>query len=392
MISDLEELNFENSSQELSELLRGSHSSHSPFKDKEKKEPQKKRSKTKNPKKNKIPKLKILNKLVVVKTGESLNDVQEFEFLRDELLDFDDHLKKPAVQFKINKEKTCKSTKFLAQSVLMNSSPRDMLVVQQPKDVQGVIAKVTKSGKREGFLENLKNLASRKKHEKISVFNDFCNDSGKDLESSEKKIDKNEGSGKFIKKPCEVDPESVKDQEVFKTEKNEPSPKTGQKRFIDPQSLLTRYDLKVFDCDINLKRLSSDNEKAEKKQKGSGNKGKATEVAFDDIEDVNYDEEKHLGKIIRFRKIKDTRKDEDFQADQKIDDGILSLLQKPEAKIIPKTLIGSEALTNFKTTEGSANKSRFFFKVHQISSSNKENSLRKSVKKLEKKNLLFLLK
>jgi hypothetical protein len=267
-----------------------------------------------------------------------------------------------------------------------------MLVVQQPKDVQGVIAKVTKSGKREGFLENLKNLASRKKHEKISVFNDFCNDSGKDLESSEKKIDKNEGSGKFIKKPCEVDPESVKDQEVFKTEKNEPSPKTGQKRFIDPQSLLTRYDLKVFDCDINLKRLSSDNEKAEKKQKGSGNKGKATEVAFDDIEDVNYDEEKHLGKIIRFRKIKDTRKDEDFQADQKIDDGILSLLQKPEAKIIPKTLIGSEALTNFKTTEGSANKSRFFFKVHQISSSNKENSLRKSVKKLEKKNLLFLLK
>lgn len=350
----------------------------------------------KKEKKNKIPKVKVLNKLVDV-GKKRFEEVEEFEFLRDELLDFDVRNKKKALpDFAAGQNTVPKSTNSLAQSVLFNEDPNSLLVVEKPKDVAGVLCKNVKSSDRDKFLHNLKCQVSDNKYKRLETSSDnpqsFLRSSSNDYKIKAKA---SAFAGGTKNKFHEISPNSINYSEKEKTdlENSQENLKTTKKTEIDPETLVTRYDLKVFDQDINLKRDLIDEEKPLKSLKSKLTcKQSSNNLNTDDIEHNDYDEEKHIGKIRMFRQIKEVEKVK-LEESCRIDEGYLEMINKPEKFVSVKSLIGSEALEKFKPTEAFTTKPSSFFKAHssEVKKSDKEN---KSVhpKRKSKKNLLFLLK
>ena len=364
----------------------------------EEREKRGKKNKPKKDKKNKIPKLKALNRLVDVGKAR-IEEVEEFEFLRDELLDFEvKNRKKTLPDFAAGQNHVAKSTNSLAQSVLFNEDPSSFLVIEKPKDVAGVLCKNVKSSDRDKFLHNLKCQVSDNKYKRLetSLHNPqlFFPNSSSSI-SNEIKAKASAFAGGTNKKFVEISPNSINysENEPKDCKNSQENLKTTKKTEVDPETLVTRYDLKVFAEDLNLKRDFKQEEQPSKilKSNLSWNQSSNT-LHTDDIEHNDYDEEQHIGKIRMFRRIKEADKVKQ-EENCKVDESYLEMINKPEKFISVKSLIGSEALEKFKPTEGFSTKPSNFFKAHKSEAKNpdKENKVIQPKRK-SKKNLLFILK
>jgi hypothetical protein len=134
--------------------------------------PSKKKQKEK---KAKIPKLKTFNKLLNFNTLNEDYSVEEFEFLRDQPLEFDSFKpNKKALDQKAFKDELNKASYSLAKSVLTNKDEKDSFVVNNPVKVTGFISKNLSQNSREVFREGLKNQINSRKTNHIDnegIFN-----------------------------------------------------------------------------------------------------------------------------------------------------------------------------------------------------------------------------
>lgn len=152
----------------------------------------------KKEKKNQAPKLKIFNKLLDFTSYKDEYTIEEFEYLRDQPLDFENSSKraKKELDHTVFKDNSYKASNTLVKSVLTNKDKRDSLIIKDPK-VSGFFCKNSSQNSREIFREGLKSQINLRKTNHID--NDGIFDKpATDFEKKEKiQCEASNGSAEF---------------------------------------------------------------------------------------------------------------------------------------------------------------------------------------------------
>lgn len=378
----------------------------------ESKGPNKVRARPKDPK-NKSLKVKTFNKLLDLKSCENINEIEEFEYLRDCPLELNRRKKEeflPSFLKKIRNDKD-KNTALLAHSVLFNNDPNDSLVVKAPENAQGVITRQRKLDNREIFLDSLKSEICNRKAQKI-----LNQEQEKDLEI-EKTLGNEQVSINLEGKEVGFTVDQQKTAERIKNKEEDPDCIVNEKKtdgepftdFVneklsdDEDAILTCNkdkilgqslgDLLELDENISLKRKLEENEEfVEKKKKNFfDEKENLVKIKVHDVESLDYNEEEHILALRHNRGLKTMKSEVSTEKNDEMNKSLLSIIQKPTQIVLNKSLLNSEALKNFKMIDNNPVSLNFTFKVMNKSKLiDKPSTTTKNSKK--KKSLFFLVK
>lgn len=383
--------------------------------------------------KNKSLKVKKANKLLDLKTYEDANAIQEFEYLRDCPLDLQVvEKKKFKLDFiKYNRHGSDNKSNRLAHSVLFNKDPGNLLTVEDPENVQGVIFKYKKLDMREDFLQNLRSRICDKKFQMIMK---DTQDQEVELENNPKRTGcyaseqkkqetVNEVDGKMfekIRKNCkniEENSECCKNNEKLvqcfenfentecgegyengKAEencrsieksvekcKNSHKAKSFEESFdcflstnsesstntfingvesseeienfpnkIEKGSTVNDFhlaELLELNKNTNLKRkLDEKNESIEKRIKSfPDGKENSKTVKTHDLENEDYDEEKHILHLKHLRGLKFFKQDKNIESDEPLFESYLNSIEKPDHVLVKKSLLNQIPQKNPKS-------------------------------------------